>query len=118
MSSAPADQPKKSERKTKTPKAGPDADEQYRLAAKELVRGIEVEVLVSDKWSKVKRIEKPLLFYGDATRENDRGSVWGWGDKGRPLALFELFQNANDREKVGLHHLQHVGREAPSEAQG
>jgi hypothetical protein len=100
VSSAPADQPKKSETKNENAQeAGPDADEQYRLAAKELVRGIEVEVLVSDKWVKVERIEKPLLYYGDATRENDRGSVWGWGDKGRPLVLLELFQNANDREK-------------------
>ena len=43
------------------------------------------EVLVGEKWTKVKRIEKPLLYYGDATRENDRGSVWAWGEKGRPV---------------------------------
>lgn len=76
-----------------------EADEQYRREAEALAAGIEVEVRVDDKWAKVKRIEKPLLLYGDATRANDRGSVWGWGDKGRPVALLELFQNPDTRER-------------------
>src|SRR5262249_11588411 len=33
------------------------------------------------------------------TRNNDRGSLWGWGRKGRPVALVELFQDLNDRRK-------------------
>ena len=40
-----------------------------------------------------------LLYYGDATRENDRGSVWGWGQKGRPVVLMELYQNTTDRTR-------------------
>ena len=62
---------------------------------------IEVEVYdaAKDTWAKAKRIEKPLLFYGDLTRENDRGSVWGWGDKGGPVALLELYQNVQDRKR-------------------
>jgi len=79
--------------------AAPDADELHRRDAEKVVNGIEVEVLSDDRWTKVKRIEKPLLFYGDSTRENDRGSVWGWADKGRPVALLELFQNVNDRAR-------------------
>lgn len=82
-----------------TPEKGADADEQYRREAAEVVGGIELEMLAGGTWSKVKRIEKPLLFYGDPTRENDRGSVWGWGDKGRPVALLELFQSPNDRAR-------------------
>jgi hypothetical protein len=77
----------------------PDADEEHRRVAEKVVNAIEVEVYVADKWAKAKRIEKPLLYYGDPTRENDRGSVWAWGDKGRPAALVELYQNVNDRTK-------------------
>jgi hypothetical protein len=78
---------------------GPDAEEMHRRDAEKVVNGIEVEVLSDDQWMKVKRIEKPLLFYGDSTRENDRGSVWAWGEQGRPLVLLELFQNVNDRAR-------------------
>ncbi|HEY3789461.1 MAG TPA: hypothetical protein VGL71_11430, partial [Urbifossiella sp.] len=68
-------------------------DEEHRLEAEKVINTIEVEVGTDDKWSKVKRYEKPLLYYGDPTRENDRGSLWGWGEKGRPVALLELYQN-------------------------
>jgi hypothetical protein len=77
--------------------AVPDVNETIRRDAEKVVDGIEVEVLSDDQWTKVKRIEKPLLFFGDSTRENDRGSVWGWAEKGRPVALVELYQNTNDR---------------------
>lgn len=79
--------------------AGPDADEEIRREAEKVINEIDLEVLGDGKWTKVERIEKPLLFYGDHTRDNDRGSVWGWGRKGRPLALLELWQNVNDRTK-------------------
>ena len=95
-SSAPADPPKEppGEKPDK-----PDADEEHRRAAEKVVDAIDLEVLVAEKWTKVKRIDKPLLYYGDPTRETDRGSVWGWGEKGRPVALIELFQNTNDRKR-------------------
>jgi hypothetical protein len=89
---APADPP------NKEPEKQPEPDEEYRRAAERVVSEIDLEIRTGDQWTKVKRIEKPLLYYGDATRENDRGSVWGWGDVGRPVALLELFQNANDRK--------------------
>jgi len=74
-------------------------DKEHRLEAEKLADGIEVEIFNEDKWSKVKRIEKPFLFYGDPTRNNDRGSLWGWGDRGRPVATLELFQDPSDRTK-------------------
>jgi hypothetical protein len=74
-------------------------EEKHRKAAEEVIGGIDPEILVDDKWAKAKRIEKPLLFYGDPTRDNDRGSLWAWGEKGRPAALLELYQNANDRTR-------------------
>jgi hypothetical protein len=90
---APADEPKQ-------PAKGPDAndDENYRREAEKIVGGIELEMLVNEKWVKVKRIEKPLLSFGDATRSHQRGSLWAWGDKGRPVAVLELFRDS-DRKK-------------------
>src|SRR5436309_2653628 len=85
-------EPKKAE-----PEKGTGADEeQHRREAERLVNGIELEMLVDEKWSEVRRIEKPLLFYGDPTRGHTRGSVWGWGETGRPVALLELFQNGSN----------------------
>lgn len=80
-------------------KDDPAKTEEFRRAAEKVVGTIEVEVLVGEKWAKVKRIEKALLSYGDATRENDRGSVWAWGEKGRPVAVLELYQNVNNRTR-------------------
>jgi hypothetical protein len=80
-------------------KAGPDAEEEFRREAEKVVGEIALEVLSDEKWTRVERIEKALLFYSDPTRNNDRGSVWGWGRKGRPLALLELFQSMTDRTR-------------------
>jgi hypothetical protein len=74
-------------------------DEEHRREAEKVVGAIEVEVPGEGGWVKVERIEKPLLYYGDPTRDNDRGSLWGWGRKGRPVALVELYQNVTDRTK-------------------
>ena len=98
--SGPAEAPPDAKKDNPEKDASAAADEAYRLAAEKLVGGIDLEVSLRDeKWAKVKQLEKPLLYYGDPTRENDRGSVWGWGEKGRPLALIELYQNVNDRTK-------------------
>ena len=98
-SAGAADPPKAPDEKKDNPEKPSDADEEHRRAAEKVVDAIDLEVLVAEKWVKVKRIDKPLLYYGDPTRENDRGSVWGWGEKGRPVALIELFQNTNDRKR-------------------
>lgn len=74
-----------------------NANEAIRREAEQVVRSIDLEIFSDDQWTKVERIEKPLLFYGDPTRNNDRGSVWGWGRKGRPVALIELFQDTKFR---------------------
>jgi hypothetical protein len=82
------------------PDKGTAADEeQHRREAEKLVSGIEMEMLVDDKWSEVKRIEKPLLYFGDPTRGHTRGSVWAWGETGRPAAILELWQNGTNRTK-------------------
>jgi hypothetical protein len=85
-------------KKDKTEK-GTEADEEYRREAQRVVDGIVLEQRLDDEWVRVKRIEKPLLYYGDPTRDNDRGSVWAWGEKGRPVALLELWQHVENRDR-------------------
>jgi hypothetical protein len=70
-----------------------------RRAAEQLVNTIEIEIFSDDKWTKVKRIEKALLFFGDNTRGIARGSFWAWGDQGRPVATLELFQGGKNYER-------------------
>ncbi len=80
-----------------------DAEKQARRASEQFVNTIELEQFSDDTWTKVKRIEKPLLFFGDDTRGHERGSLWAWGDKGRPVAVLELFQNTGmKRWEFGL----------------
>jgi hypothetical protein len=87
------------------PKPNPDKEalseeeKENRRAAEQLVSGIEIEVFSDDKWVKVNRIERPLLFFADDTRGITRGSVWAWGDKGRPVATLELFQGGKNYER-------------------
>jgi len=76
-----------------------EANEAHRREAEKVIRTIAMEVQDGETWTKVKPIEKPLLYYGDLTRENDRGSLWGWSGKGRPAALIELYQHTKDRTK-------------------
>lgn len=95
----PGDVPTQEKKDKAAPATETRADEQARRAAEKVIRGIEMEMLIDDKWIKVERIEKPLLFYGEPTRSHDRGSVWGWGRKGRPVALLELWQNVGNRSR-------------------
>jgi hypothetical protein len=75
----------------------PDEQSEIRKAAEQLADSLELEALQGETWVKAKRIDRPLLLYSDDTRGDDRGSLWAWGDKGRPLALFEIFQKVNNR---------------------
>ncbi len=92
-----AAQPPPADDKKEKPDGVSGEPSDMRRAAEKLVGTIELEVQTGDKWSKVKRLDKPLLLYSDNTRDNDRGSVWAWGEQGRPLALFEMFQKVGDR---------------------
>jgi hypothetical protein len=74
-----------------------DASSEIRKAAELLVDSVELESFRGEAWVKVKRIDQPLLRFSDETRADDQGSLWAWGDKGRPVALFEIFQKATTR---------------------
>jgi hypothetical protein len=87
---APARQEPPAARKDEPPKeAGRDDGER-------IVKRIEVEVQGDDGWAKAERIAKPLLLYGDPTRNHDQGSVWAWGEKGRPVVLIEPFSHLDN----------------------
>src|SRR5580704_16102524 len=78
------------EEKKDKPEKESNADEEWRKEVEKVVSGIELEKLVDENWSMVKRIEKPILYYSEPTENKDRGSVWAWGEKGRPVALVKL----------------------------
>jgi hypothetical protein len=75
----------------------PDEQSEVRKAAEQLVDTVALESLQGDTWVKAKRIDRPLLLYTDDTRGDDRGFLWGWGGKGRPLAVIEIFQKVQPR---------------------
>jgi hypothetical protein len=97
LTASPQPPPPDGKKDTPDKVAPSEAEKETRRAAEQVVGGIEVELLSDEKWNKVNRIEKPLLLFSDSTREYARGSLWAWGDKGRPVALLELFQDGNDR---------------------
>jgi hypothetical protein len=55
-----------------------------------------------DDASVVKRVEKPLLTFADSSRSNEDGTLWAFGEAGRPLAFLELYRH------VGSTHWVHA----------
>jgi hypothetical protein len=97
---SPPEPPPAEKKRKAAPEAEKNAQEQIRREAEEVIHAIDLEILrEDDKWTKVERIDKPLLYYGDLTRQNDRGSVWGWHQKGRPVAVIELYQDLDNRRR-------------------
>lgn len=45
----------------------------------------------------VPMIDHPLMTYGDPARDNDNGTLWAWGRKGRPKFFLELYQSGGNR---------------------
>jgi hypothetical protein len=93
----PGGEPAKELKDKTAPGSEIKGDAQPHRAAEQVIRGIDMEMLSDEQWTRVERIEKPLLFFSDPTRNNDRGSVWGWGRKGRPVAVLELYQDLDKR---------------------
>lgn len=61
-------------------------------AAEEHVAKIDMRLAGAGR-DAVPRIERPLLAYGDSTRHNADGTLWAWGEKGRPLAILETYHS-------------------------
>jgi hypothetical protein len=68
----------------------PNSDQQARLrVAEEYTTRIEVQFGRKG----VKRVERPLLLFGDSARDNGDGTLWAWGDSGRPAVVVESYFN-------------------------
>src|SRR5438045_876988 len=81
----------------------PDAPDEVRKAAEQLVDSLELEALQGGALVRVKRIDRPLLFYTDPTRGDDSGFLFAWGEKGRPLAVAEMYQKTKNRSVWDVH---------------
>src|SRR5688572_12679746 len=71
------------------------AAEKKAEAALKVIQLLDVRPALKDE--KVARIERPLLTFGDPARKNDSGTLWAWGQKGRPLAFVELYRGEDAR---------------------
>ena len=69
-----------------------EKDRETRLKQAEAHVGA-LDVRRADGGDEVARIDKPLLVFGDSTRNNGDGTLWGWGRAGRPLAVIETYRN-------------------------
>ena len=72
----------------------PDAADRRKAQmqeAKEYMQGFELCWAAGDK-KQVKLLDSPLLVFGDPTRANENGTLWIWGEKGRPAAFLEVYQ--------------------------
>lgn len=67
-----------------------DEGESLLALAKEHMGRFEMRRARGDE--EVKLYPRPLLTYGDSARSNKEGTLWAFGDTGRPLALLELYQ--------------------------
>ena len=53
----------------------------------------------------VKRIERPLLIFGDSARDNGDGTLWAWGESWPPARRRRVvFQHQNRRAANQRHH--------------
>ena len=80
--------------------AAPDHDgeaekQQIRLAQEHVKR---LSMRVADEaGDAVEAVERPLLFYGDAARVANHGTLWAFGRRGRPAAFMELWRGPPDQ---------------------
>jgi hypothetical protein len=53
-----------------------------------------LEMISASGEKAVPLIDRPLLTFGDSARSNENGTLWAWGESGRPLAMVELYEPA------------------------
>jgi hypothetical protein len=79
LAQEPTDPPDETERKVR-----------LRIAEQHVGK---IDVKLAENGDEVKRIERPLLTYGDLARDNADGTLWAWGLEGRPIAVLETYHN-------------------------
>lgn len=55
-----------------------------------------VDSSATDRTGPIEMLPNPLLTFGDATRNNEAGTLWAWGKSGRPVAFLELYRNVGN----------------------
>lgn len=58
----------------------------------EVLDRVQIESFAASDWNKSPHLEKPALTFGDPTRGNTRGTLWTWGEKGRPSVVAEVYR--------------------------
>jgi len=80
-----------------TPALRGDEEEEAAKKArlKEATEHMQLLEMISASGDKgVPLLERPLLTFGDSARSNENGTLWAWGESGRPVAMVELYQPA------------------------
>jgi hypothetical protein len=57
----------------------------------EFVEQVRVDVVHEGQRMEAQRIKKPLLRSINPERSHHDGTLWAWGQKGRPVAFYKLF---------------------------
>jgi hypothetical protein len=86
--------------------AGEDEKRRLRAAEQHVNR---LAMHVADQATEiVKHVDRPLLAYGEPARRNSHGTLWAFGDTGRPVAFLELFQ-ASESQAVWYQSVVRTG---------
>lgn len=80
-------------------KAEPTAAERIAVAERHVAEYRAELVSASAGVKTLERIERPLVTFGDPVRQNDNGTLWGWGQSGRPRFFVELYQTDSNRRQ-------------------
>ena len=72
----------------------PSENEEARLRATERhVRSLRLQSRDSEK--EIGLIDRPLLTFTDPVRQHQSGTVWAWGNGGRPAVVMEVWSNGD-----------------------
>src|SRR5215469_2854660 len=72
----------------------PSENDEARLRSTERhVRSLRLQSL--DSKTEIELVGRPLLTFADPVRQHQSGTVWAWGDGGRPAAVMEVWSNGD-----------------------
>lgn len=74
------------------------------MEAREHMSEFSVNSSTKGRDATIEMLPNPLLTYGDATRNNEAGTLWAWGKSGRPVAFLELYRNVG-QDQPWVHAL-------------
>ena len=87
----------------------PDGEKARLLEAEDHMQRLELRRANGDG-DEIKLIDRPLLAFVDSARIHNNGTLWAWGQNGRPAAFMELWQGS-DRPDVWRHSITLSGQD-------